>query len=247
MSFWKKPGSPSHESETISPARDVAKSLDASKASEATSVARSSNPTTSLDSAPGIREGKSKEDQLLERFGKVRSALGPGTVVQGKLSFDTVVSIDGKLGGEIFSSKALFVGASGQVDAQIEVAALVVRGVVRGNIKATERIEILSGGQLLGDVLTPVLVMEEGCVFSGNCVMATNQAMSNQVSYRSKGGDKIAEAGHAAPASPQTVSSQGGSSQVGGSPQSTGSSQLSSQSGGSELPTGAELESPSLH
>lgn len=104
-------------------------------------------------------------------YGKVRSALGPGTIIQGRLSFDTVVSIDGKLGGEIFSSKALLVGKSGVVDATIDVQVLIVKGIVRGTIRAAERIEIREGGQILGEVTTPVLVMDEGCVFNGSCAM----------------------------------------------------------------------------
>ncbi len=110
-------------------------------------------------------------EQRADPYSKVRSALGVGTVIQGRLSFDSVVSIDGKLSGEIFSSKALLVGKSGSIDAQVEVASLIIRGVVRGNIKATERIELKDGGQLIGDVTTPILSMEEGCVFNGSVVM----------------------------------------------------------------------------
>jgi len=107
----------------------------------------------------------------LERFGKVRSALGPGTVIQGKLSFDTPVRIDGKLSGEIFSSKALIVGPQGWINAQIEVAALIVMGTVKGNVKATERVELFPGGKLDGDVSTPAFVMSDGSVFNGGCKM----------------------------------------------------------------------------
>ena len=102
---------------------------------------------------------------------KVRSALGPGTVIHGKLSFDAPVSIDGKLSGEIYSSKALVVGKSGSIDATVEVASLIIRGVVKGTIKAAEKIEIKEGGQLIGDVSTPTLIMEDGCVFNGSCTM----------------------------------------------------------------------------
>lgn len=110
-------------------------------------------------------------DQRSDPYSKVRSALGPGTVIQGRLSFDSIVSIDGKLSGEIFSSKALLVGKSGTIEAQVEVASLIIRGIVKGTIKATERIELRDGGQLIGDVITPVLTMEEGCVFNGSVKM----------------------------------------------------------------------------
>jgi cytoskeletal protein CcmA (bactofilin family) len=111
---------------------------------------------------------------------RVRSALGPGTVIQGKLSFDAPVSIDGKLSGEIYSSKTLIVGKSGVIDAQVEVATLIVKGIVKGHIKASERIEIREGGQLLGDIVTPALMIEEGCIFNGGCSM-TNSASLRKV------------------------------------------------------------------
>lgn len=111
-------------------------------------------------------------DELVsERFGKIRSALGPGTVIQGKLSFDTPVRIDGKLSGEIFSSRALIVGQTGRIDAQVQVASLIIMGSVNGNIKATDRIEVWKGGVLSGEVSTPILVVQEGSWFNGACAM----------------------------------------------------------------------------
>lgn len=109
--------------------------------------------------------------------GRIRSALGAGTVIQGKLSFDSTVSIDGKLTGEIHSSKTLVIGKSGLIDAKIEVSILIVRGVVKGHITATEKIEIRDGGQIIGDVVTPSFIMDDGCIFQGACSMKS--AVSN--------------------------------------------------------------------
>jgi cytoskeletal protein CcmA (bactofilin family) len=130
-----------------------------------TALNRPSTGFSSTSSAPLATPIVNHEDT------KIRSALGPGTVIHGKLSFDAPVSIDGKLSGEIFSSKALHVGKSGSIDAAVEVASLVIRGTVKGVIKASERVEIKDGGQLIGEVVTPVLVMDEGCTFNGSCTM----------------------------------------------------------------------------
>jgi cytoskeletal protein CcmA (bactofilin family) len=110
-------------------------------------------------------------EQLAKRFGSVRAVLGPGTVIEGKLSFDNHVRIDGQLRGEIFSSKALIVGPGGNVDARIEVAALIVLGEVRGSILAHDRVEVYAPARLGGEVRTPVFVVEEGAVFNGKCQM----------------------------------------------------------------------------
>jgi cytoskeletal protein CcmA (bactofilin family) len=126
-------------------------------------------------------QGANLEESLKKRFGKLRSALGPGTVIQGKLSFDTPVRIDGKLTGEVFSSTALIVGAEGRIDAKIVVASLIVMGEVKGTIIASEKVELFPGGVLDGDVQTPVLCIQEGSLFNGKCDMRRND---NVVSVR---------------------------------------------------------------
>jgi cytoskeletal protein CcmA (bactofilin family) len=145
-----------------------------------------STPAVSQKEASSSAEPKNLED----RFGKLRSALGPGTVIQGKLSFDTPVRIDGKLSGEIFSSRELIVGDMGEIDAVVEVASLIVQGKVRGNIKATERIELWAGGSIDGDIEAPVVVMEETARFTGNCKMGTAQKAVSTVVTKESSKDK---------------------------------------------------------
>ena len=127
---------------------------------------------------PPVQEGA--EDVIARRFGKPRSALGPGTVIQGKLSFDTVVIIDGKLGGEVYSSETLIVGKQGSVNAQVRVKHLVVAGAVSGNIAAADSIELLRGGRIDGDFTAKRLIIEEGAVFNGSCRM-TGETKDSQV------------------------------------------------------------------
>jgi cytoskeletal protein CcmA (bactofilin family) len=138
------------------------------------------------------------EDVIGRRFGKPRSALGPGTVIQGKLSFDTVVIIDGKLGGEVYSSETLIVGKHGSVNAQVRVKHLVVAGAVSGNITATESIELLRGGRIDGDFIAKRLIIEEGAAASQKSAMATpNGTLSPDTSREGL------RAEHAKPAQPE--------------------------------------------
>lgn len=115
---------------------------------------------------------QSAAESGFDRFGKLRSALGPGTVIQGKLSFDTPVRIDGKLSGEIFSSEAIIVGAGGSIEGDIEVASLIVLGLVRGKVTAHQRVEVLNGGRLEADFVAPVFVIEDGGIFNGRSSMS---------------------------------------------------------------------------
>ncbi len=111
------------------------------------------------------------DDYLDKRFGKLRSALGSGTVIQGKLSFDAPVRIDGQLSGEVYSSKPLIIGPRGQVSADLDVAELIILGKVKGKVKVRERVEVLGQGILEADVTTPVFVVEHGAIFDGKISM----------------------------------------------------------------------------
>lgn len=114
----------------------------------------------------------SSEEDLKARFGNnIQSALGSGTMIEGRFSFETPVRIDGSLRGEIKSSSALIVGKNAVVNARIKVGALIVLGSVEGEIEAEDLIEIRSSGSLLGEVVTKRIALEEGGVFSGSCTM----------------------------------------------------------------------------
>ena len=112
------------------------------------------------------------EVDLRNRFGdNIQSALGAGTMIEGRFSFEAPVRIDGSLKGEIKSSSALIVGKNAVVNANIKVGSLIILGSVEGEIEADDLIEIRSSGTLLGDVVTKRIALEEGGVFSGSCTM----------------------------------------------------------------------------
>lgn len=100
---------------------------------------------------------------------EVRSALGPGTVIEGKLRFDSPVRIDGSLIGEVTSSSVLIVGEQAVVKAIVNVGSLVVHGQVSGQVEAHEKVEIKDGGCLEANIKTKQLIIDEGGFFRGGC------------------------------------------------------------------------------
>ena len=110
------------------------------------------------------------EDDLHRRFGSnIKAAIGPGTVIEGKLSFENPVRIDGTLIGEISSTSSLIVGEQGTIKANLKVNSLVVLGQVIGNVNADDLVEIRKGGRLEADIKTARLVIEDGGFFRGKC------------------------------------------------------------------------------
>jgi cytoskeletal protein CcmA (bactofilin family) len=159
---------------------------------EKSKIETSGSPSDKTEASP-----LSKSEQgLIDRYGIIRSALGKGTVIQGKLSFDTPVRIDGSLNGDVYSSQVLIVGESGVIEADIEVSSLIVMGKVKGKIKARERIELWSGGVLEGEIDCPAFVMEENSQFDGTCTMgskaSTQKIDKQEVSTQKKQESKAA-------------------------------------------------------
>ena len=72
--------------------------------------------------------------------------------------------------------RAVIVGSTGKVEAEIHVSSLIVLGWVKGNIFASKRVEVLAGGRVEGSVSSPVLVIEEGCQFNGSSTMSSPAA-----------------------------------------------------------------------
>ena len=108
----------------------------------------------------------------LTGLGEINALLGRGTVFAGKLTFEGRVRIDGKLTGEVFSEDVLILGDGAEVQAEIEVGTLIVRGgTLRGNVRATVLVEIHAGGKVHGNIHAPQVYLDKGCVFEGQCTM----------------------------------------------------------------------------
>ncbi|OLC50865.1 MAG: hypothetical protein AUH67_00860 [Chloroflexi bacterium 13_1_40CM_4_69_19] len=97
--------------------------------------------------------------------------LGPGSVVEGKLSFKGQVRIEGMFTGEITTTDLLVVGETAKVSANINCGSVVVNGEVIGNIKASDSIELHKPARVKGDLAAPALSIEKGVVFEGKSMM----------------------------------------------------------------------------
>ena len=104
---------------------------------------------------------------------ELTALLGRGTRFEGKLHFEGAVRIDGFFKGEIRSDDVLVIGDGAEVDAQIDVAVVIVRGgVLRGDIRARKSIELYVPARASGSLHAPQVMLEKGVQFEGSCKMA---------------------------------------------------------------------------
>lgn len=104
--------------------------------------------------------------------GRLSGFVGSGTVLTGETTFQSMLRIDGHLTGRIASEDGtLIIGSTGQVDANILVAAAMINGTVNGDVVATERLELGRTARVKGNIQSPRLVIEDGAILEGSCSM----------------------------------------------------------------------------
>ncbi|BBO72092.1 hypothetical protein DSCA_60220 [Desulfosarcina alkanivorans] len=103
----------------------------------------------------------------------ISTLLGIGTTIEGTLAFKDTIRLDGAVEGKIFSEKGtVIIGERAVVEAQIRVGTAIVKGTVNGHIQAADRIEVYPPAKITGDIQAPVVSIETGVFFNGNCSMA---------------------------------------------------------------------------
>jgi cytoskeletal protein CcmA (bactofilin family) len=99
------------------------------------------------------------------------TVLGSSTRLDGKLEFSESLKINGYFEGEIISSGLLYIEQGAKVVADLSARAIIICGEVEGNLTASEKVELLDGGTLTGNIKTATLRMADGVHFSGKCEM----------------------------------------------------------------------------
>ena len=95
----------------------------------------------------------------------------PGVTIEGEVTSQEEVVVQGTLRGTLTTADAVSVGAGGVVEADIRAASLSVAGNVTGNVSANERVDIQAGGRVIGDVKASRLTIADGASFKGNVDM----------------------------------------------------------------------------
>lgn len=111
-----------------------------------------------------------RKDSTLEK-GDIKAFLGPGSQFEGKLLFNEIVRIDGSFRGEIVSRDTLIIGDEADVEAEVTVGSLVLSGRFKGNIKATDKVDLRAPARVEGNIETPRLSVQEGVVLNSSLVM----------------------------------------------------------------------------
>ena len=102
---------------------------------------------------------------------EISAIIEEGCKFEGNLTFNGIARIAGIVNGSIFSNNTIIVSEAAVVNADISANIILISGTVKGNIKASSRVEIIKPARFEGTIMTPSLIVEEGVIFHGTTKM----------------------------------------------------------------------------
>ncbi len=117
---------------------------------------------------------KNSDSRMIEEK-DVDTVLAEDIDFSGTMKFKKSLMIKGKFEGKIDAEGHLILGPNSVVKATIKAGVVTNYGKIIGNVEAIKKLELLKGAELNGDIKTPDLIIESGCIFNGNCTMSPSQ------------------------------------------------------------------------
>jgi cytoskeletal protein CcmA (bactofilin family) len=110
-----------------------------------------------------------------------QATIGKSLVIKGEVTGSESLYIDGRVEGSInLAGNRVTVGRNGVVAANINAREIVVLGKVRGNLTASDRVDIRSDGSLTGDVVAARISIEDGAFFKGGIDIRKGSAVGQK-------------------------------------------------------------------
>ncbi len=92
-----------------------------------------------------------------------------------EITFEGTLRVDGYVAGRVRSDDGkLILSDAGTIDGDVFVNEAIINGTVRGEIRATVRVELASSARVIGDIETAQLLIQPGAAFQGSCAFTSD-------------------------------------------------------------------------
>ena len=117
----------------------------------------------------------------------VLNIIGQGTKINGNITSQGEVRIDGELVGNIIAHAKVVVGPTGSIFGDIVCENADISGKVEGTIKVKELLQLKESAGISGDIESNKMVVEAGAIFNGRCNMNNEAAFTFDLPQAEKG------------------------------------------------------------
>lgn len=120
------------------------------------------NPATAEEPQTGASPLKGSDNNCL---------ISKGTTIEGDFRSAENIRLDGKVEGTLHCDNRLVVGQTGIIAGDVHAQNAVLSGKVEGNVQVDGTLQLTATARIKGDLKAKFLVVEEGAVYDGKCVV----------------------------------------------------------------------------
>lgn len=99
------------------------------------------------------------------------NTLTKGTKIEGTITANNDIRIDGHLNGVLNCKGRVIIGAQGNIEGDINCQNAIIEGKFSGNLKVNETLTVKDSATIDGEIQTGKLNIQPGAIFNGNCSM----------------------------------------------------------------------------
>lgn len=146
--------------------------------------------------AIGISPNKKEREQQMARHGvpdpsSQINMIGEGTVLEGTLRARGDVRVSGRVVGRLEVAGKVIVAQEGSVEGELDAQSADIAGTIDGHIQTSERVVLKSTARIDGDIKAGRLVVEEGAVFAGQCIMEARPGARSVTAAPVENGNRV--------------------------------------------------------
>jgi cytoskeletal protein CcmA (bactofilin family) len=115
------------------------------------------------------------------------NSLVQGTVVEGTVTSESDIRIDGTIKGRLFCKAKVIIGPTGEVEGEVRCENAVIEGRFQGTLEVKGLLNVKEKAQISGEVSTNKLIVESGATFNVTCSMGGKLTTSTPAASGSAG------------------------------------------------------------
>ena len=112
----------------------------------------------------------------------INTIIGKGSSITGNLKINGFVRLDGDIDGNLETDGNIIIGDSARIKGDVKAKAVIVGGIVVGNILAQESAKLLSNSAVLGDVISRKVQVEDKATFHGHLISIKDEEQFQKTS-----------------------------------------------------------------
>ena len=133
-------------------------------------VPGTTSPSQEVSRAPGVQQTSSPVSiRPSAPTARSLACLGASLTIKGEITGDEDLQIDGKVEGPVsLQNSRLTIGRSAQLHSEINAREVIVYGKAVGDLLVRDRVEIKKDGEVVGNIVTARISIEDGATFKGH-------------------------------------------------------------------------------